>query len=119
MVPYQIMNTQTLDMVTKISTIAIRDLVWLFDFYNVSQIQFKIARKVTLFFIFFFFVYSNLSNFSAIQQLSLMTNLDLYLALTAFSSKGSFACKHLPWHGMVISERPLILAFKCQAVVKE
>jgi hypothetical protein len=27
MVPYQIMNTQTLDMVTKISTIAIRDLV--------------------------------------------------------------------------------------------
>ena len=47
-------------------------------------------------------------------------NLDLCLALTAYSSEGSLLCHvHLLRHGTsvfkVISERPMILASKCHA----
>jgi hypothetical protein len=47
-------------------------------------------------------------------------NLDLCLALTAFSSEGSFTCHTYcdtgPLFFKVISERPVILPFECRAL---
>jgi hypothetical protein len=47
-------------------------------------------------------------------------NLDLYLALTAFSSEGSFTCHTYcdtgPPFLKVISERPVILTSECQSL---